>query len=156
MLAALKKVLIDYFKTMMAPGEALSGIMDIRSGRIVSLSVPGIKFPFISISVEKINVKLASGKTPYYMESLFMLELYTVSNKALGVAEDECLKLFLSDDLATGIMKLFHDKQSFYVGTQPFLVTPNDEDAIVIAGGSPDDAFTYAIRLPLKVITWKD
>jgi hypothetical protein len=160
MLAAIKNEVITHLKTKLGANDYLWGIKEIRSGRVALLGNPipsaYVKFPFITIYVDSSNCMLASGKSPYYIEAVFALEVYTVSTKNLGEAEDECLKLYLSDDGLKGIMKVFKEKQGFVVNGQPFLVTPSEQEARVIVGGTEDDGFTYAIHLPLRVVTWKD
>jgi len=154
MLAAIKNAIVEYLKSQIAPDKPLFGVKSVVSGRLISQSIPTIVYPTISVYVDNSDFDIPyGGNSPIRLAAKIYLELMTASLKRMGDAEDECLRLVLSDDGSKGLVKALQLKPGFQVNGQGFLASINEQNIRFVIGTASTDGFTMGAIVPLAIQT---
>lgn len=152
MIALIKQAIIDYLTSEMESGKTMSDFNAVFSGPV--LSPPDVLFPYVSVYFDPITFEMPMGTSvpSLRFDGVINLEVYTQSGKSVGDAENECVRLFLSDDMEHGVIKALQKKFCYTVGTQPVIVIPSKQIDFR-PGNKGEDAFTYAGRIALNYKT---
>lgn len=152
MFAALKKALADALTAELGTGKLLEGVQGIQRGPVVSASEPTVLHPYVSVYVPSGQYVGAQGGARVDIDAELAVELYTQSMASHGDAEDECLRLLLSDDATQGLLVALDRVRLQLPGGQHFRLSRGEKWQARYGGGA-QDGFTFAARVPLALRT---